>query len=255
MSENSFRRKFRSPISLFSFQDIIIGVTGILIIFMLIMVLSSKNIQAKSADSIDTQLERLEAIQKLIESHLEALTNLNEEMQLMGGALSAEQLKELMKQLEGELAKFQAAIASETASIQEEIDKKKQQIEQVKEQTVVDRVELEKMKAELKELSRQTLFLPGEDSATDILILDVSGEHCEWFWRKNPNSKTQFPVGNVEELKRLLRTLDKSKHQIVIFCRPSGILHFRKYQFLVDKLRFRMGTDALTETAIIRFED
>jgi len=218
-------------------------------------VLSSKNIQAKSADSIDTQLERLEAIQKLIESHLEALTNLNEEMQLMGGALSAEQLKELMKQLEGELAKFQAAIASETASIQEEIDKKKQQIEQVKEQTVVDRVELEKMKAELKELSRQTLFLPGEDSATDILILDVSGEHCEWFWRKNPNSKTQFPVGNVEELKRLLRTLDKSKHQIVIFCRPSGILHFRKYQFLVDKLRFRMGTDALTETAIIRFED
>ena len=120
MSENSFRRKIGNPISLFSFQDIIIGVTGILIIFMLIMVLSSKNIQAKSADSIDTQLERLEAIQKLIESHLEALTNINEEMQLMGGALSPEQLKELMKQLEGELAKFQAAIASETASIQEE---------------------------------------------------------------------------------------------------------------------------------------
>ena len=119
----------------------------------------------------------------------------------MGGALSAEQLKEMMKQLETELAKFQSAITSETASLQEEIDKKKQQIEQVKEQTIVDRVELEKMKAKLKELSRQTLFLPGEDSASDILILDVSGEYCEWFWRENPNSKTQFPIDNIEELK------------------------------------------------------
>ena len=255
MSENSFRRKIRNPISLFSFQDIIIGVTGILIIFMLIMVLSSRNTQPKNADSIETQLERLEAIQKLIQSHLKALTNINEQMQLMGGTLSAEQLKEMMKQLESELAKFQSAIASETASLQEEIDKKKQQIEQAKGQTVVNRVELEKMKAKLKESSRWTLFLPGKDSVTDILILDVSGEHCEWFWRKNPNSKTQFPVGNIDELNRLLRTLDKSKHQIVIFCRPSGILHFRKYQFLVDKFRFKMGTDALTETASIRFED
>ena len=176
-------------------------------------------------------------------------------MQLLGGALSAEQLKEMMKQLETELAKFQSAITSETASLQEEIDKKKQQIEQVKEQTIVDRVELEKMKAKLKELSRQTLFLPGEDSASDILILDVTGEYCEWFWRENHNSKTQFTIDNIEELKRLLLTLDKSKHQIVIFCRPSGILIFRKYQFLVDKLRFKMGTDALTETASIQFED
>ena len=159
MSENSFRRKIRNPISLFTFQDIIIGVTGILIIFMLIMVLSSRNTQPKNADSVDTQLEKLEAIQKLIQSHLKALTNINEKMQLMGGALSAEQLKEMMKQLETELAKFQSAITSETASLQEEIDKKKQQIEQVKEQTIVDRVELEKMKAKLKELSRQTLFL------------------------------------------------------------------------------------------------
>jgi hypothetical protein len=111
------------------------------------------------------------------------------------------------------------------------------------------------MKAKLKESSRWTLFLPGKDSVTDILILDVSGEHCEWFWRKKPNSKTQFPVGNVEELKRLLRKLDESKDQIVIFCRPSGILHFRKYQFLVHHFGFTMGTDALTETAIIKFED
>lgn len=255
MSENSFRRKIRNPVSLFTFQDIIIGVTGILIIFMLIMVLSSPNSQPKNSDAVDTQLDRLEAIQKLIQSHLKALTNLNEEMQLMGGALSTEQLKEMMKELESELAKFQSKIASETASLQEEIDKKKQQIEQVKGQTVVDRVELEKMKAKLKESSRWTLFLPGKDSVTDILILDISGEHCEWFWRKNPDSKTQFPVGNVEELKRLLLNSDKSKHQIVIFCRPSGILHFRKYQFLVNSLGFKMGTDALTETASIKFED
>lgn len=255
MSENSFRRKIRNPISLFTFQDIIIGVTGILIIFMLIMVLSSTNSQPKNSDAVDTQLDRLEAIQKLIQSHLKALTNLNEEMQLMGGALSTEQLKEMMKELESELAKFQSKIASETASLQEEIDKKKQQIEQVKGQTVVDRVELEKMKAKLKESSRWTLFLPGKDSVTDILILDISGEHCEWFWRKNPDSKTQFPVGNVEELKRLLQNSDKSKHQIVIFCRPSGILHFRKYQFLVNSLGFKIGTDALTETASIKFED
>ena len=69
MSENSFRRKIRNPISLFTFQDIIIGVTGILIIFMLIMVLSSRDTQPKNADSVDTQLEKLEAIQKLIQSH------------------------------------------------------------------------------------------------------------------------------------------------------------------------------------------
>ena len=83
----------RNPVSLFSFQDIIIGVTGILVIFMLIMSLSAKNYQPESSKSVKIQIEKLEAIQKIIESHLEALSDINEKIQLMGGALSSEQLK------------------------------------------------------------------------------------------------------------------------------------------------------------------
>ena len=245
----------KNAISIFSFQDIIIGVTGILVIFMLIMSLSAKNYQPESSKSVKIQIEKLEAIQKIIESHLEALSDINEKIQLMGGALSSEQLKELMKQLEEELSKFETAIASESASIQNEIKKKKYQIKQLEEQTVVDRVELEKLKAKLEELSRQTLFLPGNDTITDILILDVSGSNCEWFWRNNPNSKSKFPVNNVQELKQLIKKLDKSKHQIVIFCRPTGILHFRKYLFLVKRHGFKTGTDALAESAAIKFEN
>lgn len=255
MGTGNFRKKLQTPINLFSFQDIIIGVTGVLIMFTLVLVLSSQSSQSSTDDLTKEQIEKLEAMQKLIDSLMEALSQIDKEIQAMGGALSPEQLEEKMKQLENELAKFQEPIDSETSSIQEEIEKRKQQVEQIKQDTVVDSVELEKLKAKLKELSRQTLFLPGEDRTTDIFVLDVSGERCEWFWRKTPNKKSQFPVNDTGKLNQLMGTLDKSKHQVVIFCRPSGILHFRKYQFLVQKLGLKFGTDSLTETAVIQFED
>lgn len=255
MGTGNFRKKLQTPINLFSFQDIIIGVTGVLIMFTLVLVLSSQSSQSSTDDLTKEQIEKLEAMQKLIDSLMEALSQIDKDIQAMGGALSPEQLEEKMKQLENELAKFQKPIDSETSSIQEEIEKRKQQVEQIKHDTVVDSVELEKLKAKLKELSRQTLFLPGEDRATDIFVLDVSGERCEWFWRKTPNEKSQFPVNDTGKLNQLMGTLDKSKHQVVIFCRPSGILHFRKYQFLVQKLGLKFGTDSLTETAVIQFQN
>ena len=255
MGTGNFRKKLQTPINLFSFQDIIIGVTGILIMFTLILVLSSQSSQSSADDLTKEQIEKLEAMQKLIESLLEQLSDIDKDIQAMGGALSEEQLKEKMEQLEKEMAKFQESIDSETSSLQEEIEKRKEQVEKIKQQTVVDKVELKKLKEKLKELSRQTLFLPGEDSANDFFVLDVSGERCEWFWRKTPNEKDDFHVSDIDKLNQLMATLDKTKHQVVIFCRPSGILHFRKYQFLVQKLGLKFGTDSLTETAVIQFQN
>jgi DNA repair exonuclease SbcCD ATPase subunit len=255
MGAGNFRKKLQDPVSLFSFQDIIIGVTGILIMFTLILIISSQKSSSSADDLTKDQIEKLEALQKLMESLMKSLSEIDKDIQAMGGALSPEQLQEKMKQLEEELAKFQKQIDSETSSLEEEIKKRKEQVEQIKQQTVVDKVELEKLKEKLKELSRQTLFLPGEDRATDILVLDVSGERCEWFWRKTPGEKSQFPAGDTTKLNQLMGTLDKSEHQVVIFCRPSGVLHFRKYQFLADKLELKFGTDSLTETQIIQFDD
>ena len=255
MGTGNFRKKLQTPINLFSFQDIIIGVTGILIMFTLILVLSSQSGQSAADDLTKPQIEELEAMQKLIDSLLEKLSDIDRDIQAMGGALSEEQLKEKMEQLEKEMAKFQKSIDAKTSSLQEDIVKRKKQVEEIKQQTVVDEVELKKLKEELKELSRQTLFLPGEDSADDFFILDVSGERCEWFWRKTPNEKSQFPVADTDKLNQLMRTLDKAKNQVVIFCRPSGILHFRRYQFLVQQLGLKFGTDSLAETDVIQFED
>ena len=156
MGTGNFRKKLQAPINLFSFQDIIIGVTGVLIMFTLVLVLSSQSSQSSTDDLTKEQIEKLEAMQKLIDSLMEALSQIDTEIQAMGGALSPEQLEEKMKQLENELAKFQEPIDSETSSIQEEIEKRKQQVEQIKQDTVVDSVELDKLKAKLKELSRQT---------------------------------------------------------------------------------------------------
>jgi len=255
MGTGNFRKKLQTPVNLFSFQDIIIGVTGILIMFTLILVLSSQSSQSSADDLTKEQIEKLEAMQKLIESLLENLSDIDKDIKAMGGALSPEQLEEKMKLLDSELSKFQADIDSETSSVQKEIDDRKQQVEEIQQQTVVDKVELKKLKEKLKELSRQTLFLPGEDSANDFIVLDVSGERCEWFWRKTPTEKSQFPVSDTGKLNQLMATLDKTKHQVVIFCRPSGILHFRKYQFLVHKLGLKFGTDSLAETDVIQFED
>ena len=146
MGTGNFRKKLQTPVNLFSFQDIIIGVTGILIMFTLILLLASQSSQSSADDLTKEQIRELEAITKLIESLLEQLSDIDKDIQAMGGALSEEQLKEKMEQLEKEMAKYQESIDSKTSSLQEEIEKRKEQVEEIKQQTVVDKVELKRLK-------------------------------------------------------------------------------------------------------------
>ena len=65
MGASNFRKKLQDPVNLFSFQDIIIGVTGILIMFTLILILSSQDSGKGSAGvASKEQLEKLEKMQK-----------------------------------------------------------------------------------------------------------------------------------------------------------------------------------------------
>mgnify|MGYP001331987742 CR=1 FL=1 len=256
MGASNFRKKLQDPVNLFSFQDIIIGVTGILIMFTLILILSSQDSGRGSAGGASKeQLEKLEKMQKKLADLLKDLDEAYKSIP-KSGVLSKEQLQKIMDELKAKLGDIENSIEEETSSLQAQIKKIKNQVEQIKEENVKDSVELGKLREEAEKLrSIQTPYLKGEDGAKDILVLDISGERCEWFWKKSRDEKSQFPVGDIPKLKELAGSLDATKHQVAIFCRPSGVLHFRKYRFLIDESGFKFGTDSLKETELIKFED
>jgi len=279
------RRK--QGMSLFSFQDIIMSVMGILVLITLLLALFL--VTPSKAD-----FSNMEAIKELENDLANAM---NEEKTLQARAVSLQStLVQLLdqpdtNQITSELNQIRENIITKSNSVEvinqqiadlkasrsEQIIKLglndlEQEIELIKEQAKLvekanakDQVLVNEQKQRVKEAQKSLLTLKNdanklwiipstEATSMEPLLVTVSGAGIELDRFNRPEEKKTIPKSSaVTALKSELAGLKATKDYILFFIRPSGVGLYRKCRTEVNASGFKIGYDAVEEKTELEF--
>jgi len=252
------RRGADAPISLFSFQDVIMCVTGIVILVTLMMTLDLINrVPAKSAADSDPEVKAKALQQEVVGLQRE----INEENRRMSAtqqslsALSEINLAELPSEIEREKARLDG-IRSETkkaASNLEGLQRSSSEFTNEKDRLAA---EVTRLEHELREATTapigQVSFVSHERTSKTPVLVECSGAGVKVRVLSDPPMTQSF----VEEESNhylsakfceWLRHLSKTQHAMVVLIKPSAA---RYAPAVVEHLReegFDVGFEPLEE--------
>ena len=227
-------------------QDMFTAVIGILIVFSLILILSSSKPESASHKAEIKSDQELEQLTKMIKD-LEAIINQGRDKLVGQGALQNPQsASNVIKRIEDQLKKMGTlvkpgraqALSQQNENVQDQIAELVQKVEQ-------NKIKIDRLKAALKGDQRSSLFLPGNNDKKRVLILEVGGKAVTSFWLDTPLDQKQIPLADTQAVDALLNGLDKAQHHVVCFVRPPGVLHMRKISGVIKGKGITMGTDSV----------
>ena len=260
-----------------SFQDIIMSVTGILIVISLLLALeidqqpyelsrsgvsgdtdSPVASQAELSEVLDklvraeTRLEQLRAAEQTIESEAElkaAISRLEEEVARLAAKSSNQSLATgdtdgnlLAKGVEivritSEIEELRKRLDDATAVVDEESPRLRELEDKVKQ------AEAAVAAARLKGL-KVKLVPEQSDTSKEPIIVDLSRTraHVMRFDHPNPVSATNLP-----EFYRIIERFEPTKQYFVLFVRPSGADRFEQIRQAIVNSKFEVGYDAVEE--------
>lgn len=260
-----------------SFQDIIMSVTGILIVISLLLALeidqqpydlSRSGVSGDTDSPVASQAELSEVLDKLVraETRLEQLRAAEQTIE------SEAELKAAISRLEEEVARLAAKssnqrVASgdtdgnllakgvEIVRITSEIDELRKRLDDAS--AVVDEEsprlrELEdKVKqaeaavaaARLKGL-KVKLVPEQSDTTKEPIIVDLSRTRALVMRFDHPKP---VPATNLPEFYRIIERFEPTKHYFVLFVRPSGADRFEQIRQAIVNSKFEVGYDAVEE--------
>lgn len=261
------RRAQANPISLFSFQDIITSVTGIMILLTLLMALelSQRSLQSPSVqtavvtDQLETavvdseqEIARLEADLANRDKKLQELAAIDERRLLDESADIEQQVSQLTAS-SPDLAKQaeQAARRREQAEItnqdrQKDIDTARALTERA--------AEVEAKLAKLQSTNR-VIYNPAPGSSKSAWLVEITDSELRAAPLGQATSPTVFK-GNASArlaaFRAWARTRDRRGEYFVLLVKPSGIDAFDELHEALGKLGFDLGFDIVdaAETVI-----
>lgn len=256
------RRSQDNPFSLFSFQDIITGLCGIIIFLVLIMLVDI--VTRRIAGSVPTmemsasdkeQLAR--EIDELKRKSEDLLAQIRAKRNAAAAGLPEEErrvLEEKLKGLREKVASEKAASArgaERTEAAKVENEKASKSIDELNEKIETLRSRLET----LKQSNRVTL-IPEEGFSKKPLYLILSANEVE-IASSSPGvsatGKFRGDAASVRAVVRQLGNVDKTRYCIVIMARPDG---FERMEMFASKLRdagFDVGRDPVEQDAELAF--
>lgn len=275
----SIRGNFGKPekSGLLSFQDIIMAVTGILIVISLLLaievdrqpnVAGSTGVSGDADTSIASQAELSEILDKLVraETELEQLRT-SEQSRESEGELKAsidrleEEVVRLMSKsssqrgqadgVDEELRAKGIAIVRMTSEIEEVRKRLEEASGVVNEQapqlrgleTKVKQAEASVAAARLKGL--KVRLLPEQsDTTKEPIIVDLSRTRAVVMRFDSPKPITAV---NLPEFDRIIENFEPTKQYFVLFVRPSGAGRFEQLRQAILSARFEVGYDAVEE--------
>lgn len=275
----SIRGNFGKPekSGLLSFQDIIMAVTGILIVISLLLAIEvdrqpnvarSTGVSGDADTSVASQAELSEILDKLVraETELEQLRT-SEQSRESEGELKAsiDRLEEEVVRLMGksssqrgqadgvdeELRAKGIAIVRMTSEIEEVRKRLEEASGVVNEQapqlrgleTKVKQTEASVASARLKGL--KVRLLPEQsDTTKEPIIVDLSRTRAVVMRFDSPKSITAV---NLPEFRRIIEDFEPTKQYFVLFVRPSGAGRFEQLRQAILSARFEVGYDAVEE--------
>jgi DNA repair exonuclease SbcCD ATPase subunit len=251
-----------NPLSLFSFQDIITSVTGIMVLITLLLAVELSQRRpiepAQDTSNITSQLQNeLSDLQKQIQALKLEYQNQQQQLSQVAG-ISAEKLEAQRKELEmsqstleTELQKLEQQQSKQQSELRRLQAKnpdhlaKQQEHERIRKQLEQDQAKLEELKN-----SRRIIFRSGNSNGKPVWLLDVREQVCLAAPLNQQNSIQTFQANDTTELVSKLTTWllsDASMKQahLVLMIRPNGIKAADKMQILLRKQGISYGFDLL----------
>lgn len=261
------RRVQANPISLFSFQDIITSVTGIMILLTLLMALelSQRSLQSPSVQTavVTEQLETAVVDSEQEITRLEAdLANRDKKLQELA-AIDEQRLLDESVDIEHQISQL-AAGSSNLAAQAEAAARRREQAESSSQdrqkdvdtarELMVRAAELQAKLAKLQSTNR-VLYNPAPGSSKSAWLVEITDSEL----RAAPLGQATPPTvfkGNASArltaFQAWARTRDRRGEYFVLLVKPSGIDLFDQLHEALGKLGFDLGFDIVdsTETVI-----
>jgi hypothetical protein len=260
-----------------SFQDIIMSVTGILIVISLLLALeidqqpyelsrsgvsgdtdSPVTSQAELSEVLDklvraeTRLEQLRAAEQTIESEAElkaAISRLEEEVARLAAKSSNQRVAS--GDTDGNLLAKGVEIVSITSEIEEIrkrlddasalVDEESPRLRELEDK--VKQAEAAVAAARLKGL-KVKLVPEQSDTTKEPIIVDLSRTRALVMRFDQPKP---VPATNLPEFYRIIERFEPTKHYFVLFVRPSGADRFEQIRQAIVNSKFEVGYDAVEE--------
>lgn len=251
-----FRRN--TPFSLFSFQDIITGLCGIIILFVLIMLVDlvvKRDPASSHSEEQNIELEdRTSELRKEITALKKELSAVKESVKSVIVATKDKAAPEVSAKLDKDLTEKErkvAALVSQVIDLRTRVavakDADDENKKKVREMEVTRRL-LENKLVELENKKGVTLIPErGEFKAPVYLVLGRGGVEMLRPLKKATYRKWYFFNEIKDGLSAELIKLDYTTHTVILLVRPSGI---KKMQVVADMVRgygLSYGRDPLEE--------
>lgn len=249
-----FRRN--TPFSLFSFQDIITGLCGIIILFVLIMLvdLVMKRDQACSDDQNLELEDNTDELRMEIAVLKKELSAVKESVKSVIVATKEKAAPEVSAKLDKELTEKErtvAALVSQVVDLRTRVaaakDADAENKKKVREMEETRRL-LENKLAALKDKKGVTLIPErGEFKAPVYLVLGRGGVEVLRSLKKSIYRKWYFFDDIKDGLSKELAELDYTTHTVILLVRPSGIKRMQAVADMVRGYGLSYGRDPLEE--------
>ena len=257
------RRGGGSPVSLFSFQDIITGLCGLLILFVLIMIIDLVIRRDAPDETLPDSREKIETVEAETEEIRQALAEIERKLaearRKRSLAVSDEQRAksdEVLSEKDRELANLMAEVKALETRLEKAREANEKSRKRLQEMELAKR-NLEDSLTKLKKRNGITLIPERGNLKSPIYIVLGRGEVlvCAPL-DKNPR-RTSFMENRLGEgLRSALADFNPNTHTVVVLVRPSGVsMMFRTVSIATDEFHFACGRDALEEDVELSFGD
>ena len=253
------RRQLGNPISLFSFQDIVTAVTGILILLALtlaISVITQGTAPAGNLESVDAQeLVTTKARLKEELASLQARMNSNQT------AVST-WLASTREELEQQLASYQEAVRLARLKIPEleaEVSQSEQRLRMMVDnpEVVTTNAKLADLESRLAEARRE---LDSLRAGTRVFYNFRAGNRAAWLvqisgheilvCRANTQAKPEV-FSRPAELMKFVSVLPENEQYLVLVVKPSGLAAFEIIRELCAKKNVEVGVELIGEEQVV----
>lgn len=257
------RRRRENPLSLFSFQDIITGLCGIMIFMVLVQIIDlvcGRDVHGASAPiPVETKDER-DALKKEV-SRLEG------ELQAIKRKSASSVVAVQDKARPADAEKIKADLTEKeliVAALVSQVHDLETQVEAARKADAEDAAKVREMERTRRLLEQQ---IAGMQRCRGVTLIPERGEFkipiymvCSWAGidiHRPFERKPRVRIGPDEieaELNDFLGKLDHTTHSVVLLVRPSGVKCMNRAVELLKNHSFTYGRDPLEEHLEVAFE-
>ena len=256
------RKRSGSPISLFSFQDAITSVCGVVVLVTLLLALDLARRAQSEAATQTASRERVEETKKEIETlranlaEVQASPEFKKEVDAAGIGMSLQEAREELasarRRLE-EAKKERAAVAEDIERLEDELVAAREEAKEtdaILERAQAARQTAQKTVAKKIDLQRTTAYSYPDPVEEQPWFVDISGERIIAYSQAEPQGRrfeTAFSFAN------FAKTRPRNKEYFVLVARPSGAKSAVEIQTELEDDHYRYGVDLIGESREIVF--